>query len=168
MASTISNATLTTTVEEFIVLNGKQYGGKNEVKISGINEIDTRIVTIPASTESGLMSFVSGSQSLSAGTYRNENVKYIRITNLDDTNYCAVRVLNTDGDTFEIQLDAGKSFFLGNTRLNTPSIEDYVDPEDYVAFGYVDALNSEDIDAQEIRVEANTNSVDLEYLIALT
>jgi hypothetical protein len=168
MATTVNNASLTVTVEEFIVLNGKQYGGKNKVSIPDINEIDTRIVSIPSGSESGLMSFVSGSQPLNSGTYRNSDVKYIRITNLDNTNYCAVRVLNTGGDTFEIQLDAGKSFMMGNTVLNTPSSEDYVYPEDYVLFGYVDQLNAPTIDAQEIRVEANTADVDLEYLIALT
>jgi hypothetical protein len=168
MASTVAAKTLKVTVTEQIQLAGNSQDNQTITEIADINELSNRIVTIPSSSEVGLLAFASSSNSMNAGTYVQSDVKYIRISNLDNTNFVDLRVLNTDGDYYSVKLDAGKSFLLGNTRLNTPSREDYVDPEDYVLYGYVDTLVSDAINADEIRARANTSNIDVEYLVAST
>ena len=82
MATTLTNATLTVRVIEDVELNGKKSGNTNIHKITGINEVSDRIVT-SLITGTTLMSL---GDAAAAGTYVRDNVKYIRITNLDDTN----------------------------------------------------------------------------------
>ena len=45
-----------------------------------------------------------------AGTMDVDDVRYMRISNLDDTNYCKLTFLNTNGEEFMITLDKGQSF----------------------------------------------------------
>jgi hypothetical protein len=168
MATTVSAKTLKVTITEQMQLAGNDQYTQNITHIADINEFSQRIVTVPSSSEVGLLAFATSSYQMNAGTYIQSDVKYIRITNLDDTNFVDLRVLNTGGDYYEVKLDAGKSFFLGNTRLQTPSIEDYVDPEDYVTYGYVDTLISDVVNADEIKGRADTANVDVEYLVAST
>ena len=68
-------ATLNVTHTESITLNGQQFGGTNTLAISGINNVDKRIVTVPQS-EIILASF---STAVAAGTYNEANVRYVRI-----------------------------------------------------------------------------------------
>jgi uncharacterized FlgJ-related protein len=49
MATTIKNATLKVTVKEEITLNGSRQDSENTLRISDINEISKRIVTVPTS-----------------------------------------------------------------------------------------------------------------------
>ena len=167
MATTVAAKTLKVTINEQIQLAGNDQYTQTVTHISSINELSNRIVAIPSSSEVGLLAFATSSYAMNAGTYIQDDVKYIRVTNLDDTNFVDLRVLNTNGDSYEVKLDAGKSFMLGNTRLNTPSQEDYVDDR-YVVYGYVDTLISDAVNADEIRARANTANVDVEYLVAST
>ena len=75
MATTITNATLTVTLKESIVLNGTQQGGTNTLTIAGIDEISKRIMTI-TTNESTIATF-SGAVA-SAGHYNDSAVRYIR------------------------------------------------------------------------------------------
>ena len=45
-----------------------------------------------------------------AGTYKVENVKYIRITNLDDTYHAVLKFKNEDNDETAVLLDKGQTF----------------------------------------------------------
>ena len=81
MASSLSNATLNVTLTESIVLNGSEHGSKKKMSISGVNEISKRIMTC---TTSGTQIYAGGS-SVSYGTFATSDVKYVRITNLDQS-----------------------------------------------------------------------------------
>ena len=168
MATTVKTKTLKVIITEQIQLAGNSQDNQTITSIADINELSNRIVSIPSGSEVGLLSFASSSASMGSGTYVQSDIKYIRISNLDTTNFVDLRILSTDGDQYEVKLDAGKSFMLGNTRLNTPSREDYVMPENYVLYGYVDTLVSEVVNADEIRAKANTGNVDVEFLVAST
>jgi len=150
MATTISNATLTVTISEDITLNSTQQGGTVTQTISNINEVDRRIFTAPTS-EVDIIGFDGSANSM--GTYLNTAVKYIRITNLDDSNFVTLGVSDTGSDTFFVKLEAGQSFFMGNDDL-----------EIHATGGASSAFSQ----ADNISAKADTASVDLEIFVAST
>ena len=107
MTSTITNATLTVTLTEAITLNGTAQGATNTVTFANIDEISKRILTI-TTNESTIATF-SGAVA-SAGHYNDSAVRYMRFTNLDDTNFITLTFRNQDNDEAAIKLDAGQSF----------------------------------------------------------
>ena len=145
MASTIVNATLSVAITESVTLNGKAYGNINNLSIANINEVDERIMTIPTS-EVGVVTFGTAA---GAGSFVRSNVKYLRITNKDDTNFISLHLTSATDDAW-VKLEAGKSFMLGNGDLETAS--------SFSAWADVTAITA----------IANTAAVDIEYFIALT
>ena len=106
MATTVASATLKVTLKEDIVLNGRQQGSESVLSIPSINEISKRILTIPTSE----IEIIAMSTAVASGTYIESDVRYIRITNLDDTNHLFLIFKNEDNDEFVVKLDKGQSF----------------------------------------------------------
>ena len=112
MASTIANSTLTVTVTESLTLNGSNHGSTKKMTIAGVNEVSKRIVTVLASTDS--TQIYKGHASIaSIGQFIYGNVKYIRITNLDDTNAVSIHIEDTTNTLYsQFLIPAGHVFFL--------------------------------------------------------
>ena len=104
MASKIKKGTLTVRLSEDIVLNGQQQGGTNILTIPSINETSKRILTITTSKHD-VMSF---SSIVGKGNYSLADMRYIRFTNLDDTNHLFLIFKNEDNDEFIVLLDKGQ------------------------------------------------------------
>ena len=107
-------ATLTVKVIEEITLNNNSYNSERSLDISSVNEIVKRIVTI-STTETGLLGFATASstdlsKSYSAGQFDEDDVRYIRITNLDSSNHLTLTFRDEDSTEFAIKVDAGHSF----------------------------------------------------------
>ena len=157
MASTISTANLKVKITEEVILNGKDQGGTTELTISSISEISKRILTI-TTTESTIATFSAATAS--AGHYIAADVRYIRFTNKDDTNFITLTFRNQDNDEAAIKLDAGQSFVWNGDNAN----------------GMTAVLNAtEDADAASstnfgsltnIQADADTASCDLEMFLA--
>ena len=64
-------ATLNVTHTESLTLNGQEQGSTNTLAITGINNVDKRIVSVPTS-EVVLVSF---STAVAAGTFNEANVR---------------------------------------------------------------------------------------------
>ena len=101
MATTITAATLTVTLTEAVSLNGYDQGSKNTLTVSSVNEVNKRIVTVPTSE----IEVVAISTANAAGTFIEGDVRYIRITNLDDTNHVTLTFKNENDDEFAVKLD---------------------------------------------------------------
>ena len=150
-------AILTVTHTEDITLNGQQFGGTNIKSFSSINELSKRILTI-TTAESTIATFSSAVAS--AGHYIAADVRYIRFTNKDSTNFITLTFRNQDNDEVAIKLDAGQTFVLNADN----------------AGGMVDIFNAtQDADAASdtalgdltnIQADANTGSCDLEMIVA--
>ena len=150
-------ATLSVTHIEDITLNGQQFGGTNIKTFASITEISKRILTI-TTAESTIATFSSAVAS--AGHYIAADVRYIRFTNQDGTNFITLTFRNQDNDEVAIKLDAGQSFVLNADNSG----------------GMVDIFNAtQDADAASdtalgdltnIQADANTGSCDLEMIIA--
>ena len=106
MASTLTAATMTVTINESITINGKNQGGTNTLSISSIATVSKRIVDVPTSE----VVIASMSTAVAAGTFVESDVRYIRIKNLDDENFVYLVFKNEYNNEFCIKLDKGKSF----------------------------------------------------------
>ena len=149
MASTISNAALTVTVTETLNINGSNHGSERQMTISGVNEVSKRIMTI---TTTGTQIFKGHATLASFGQYIDGNIKYIRVTNLDDTNSVAIHIEDTTNTTYaQILIPAGHVFFL------TDAASSYGDGSSAA----IPTGNIERIDAI-----ADTDSVDVELMVA--
>ena len=157
MTSTLTAATLTTTITESISLNGSDQGATNTFTVASITEVDKRIVNIPTS-EVTILEF--DTSALGPGKFDEDNVKYLRITNKDDSNHVTLWTKNENNDETAHKLDAGQSYLFGTD--NSGGVKDTVDG---VAGGTLTASLG---DLVEIRAQANTAAVDLEIFVACT
>ena len=161
MATTITAATLTVTVTESVTLNGSDQGASNALTVASVNEVVKRIVSV-STTESGLLGFYTAystdlSKSYLAGQFDEDDVRYIRITNKDDTNF-AILVFKSEGNAeFAVKLDAGHSFILPGD--NSGGVKDVMDAS-------ASALTVSLEDLVDITADADTAAVDLEVFVA--
>ena len=150
-------ATLTVTHKEDITLNGQQFGGTNIKTFSSINEISKRILTI-TTTECVIGTFSAAAAS--AGHFIAADVRYIRFTNQDTTNFITLTFRNQDNDEVAIKLDAGQSFILNGDNANGMSaIFNATQDADAASDTALGSLTN-------IQADANTGNCDLEMLIA--
>lgn len=148
MASSFSSTSFTATISESITINGEAVNSSNTLTVSDITAIDKRIVSIPTASEVTVLVF---STAVAAGTIVAANVKYVRITNKDNTNFVRIRVKKNGADTFDIKLEAGKSFMLGNPSESVSA----------TAGAFSAFVTSDSISAQ-----ADTAAVNIEYFVA--
>lgn len=148
MATTITAQSLTVTISTQITLNGQAINSENQLVIPSINEFAKRIMTIPTSSEVTVISF---STAVAAGTFIRGDIKYLQLTNKDAVNYARIRVKKNGAAAFDVRLDAGQSFIMGNTKESVS--------ETAVAFATF-------VDADSISAQADTASVDIEYVVA--
>ena len=106
MTSTLTAATMTVTITESINLNGTNQGATNTLSLASIAEISKRIVNVPASE----VEVVAMSTAVASGTFIESTVKYIRFTNLDDTNHITLTFKDEDATEFAVLLDKGQTF----------------------------------------------------------
>ena len=106
MTSTLTAATMTVTITESISLNGTNQGATNTLSLASIAEVSKRIVNVPASE----VEVVAMGTAVAAGTFIESTVKYIRFTNLDDTNHITLTFKDEDNTEFAVLLDKGQTF----------------------------------------------------------
>ena len=151
MTSTISSATLTVTHTEALTLNGVDRGVTNTFTVGSINEVDHRIMTC---LHSGVQTVAVLGSAVAAGTYIKGNVKYIRLTNKDDTNFITIGLLAASNKSVYLKLEAGQTFTFYNDDLDC-------DDDTGAAFNSF-------TDIATINAQADTASCDLEVFIACT
>ncbi len=103
-------ADLVTTLTESVTLNGAIRGTTNSVTTTGINNVFENIVTCTSTQTTVLAAFDSNSYG-SAVQIDKENVRYIRVTNLDSTNTLELAVVGA-ATLYQVLLKAGQSHIL--------------------------------------------------------
>ena len=163
MATTVRNATLTVTVEEEITLNGSRQGCKNTLRISDINEVYKRILTCPANVDTTI--FRSGvTVDVTDSSMDVQDVKYIRLTNLDSSNSVNVNLqidvtesgsgASAVNETATILVDAGHSFVMGTSH------------DSIAAYDADGSAQTTLHDLESILVDPSANAVDIEVFVA--
>ena len=132
MATTIVNATFTSTVTDSISLNGKTYGNTNVATVGSCNEAYERILHIPAASADPAVCFQTiltlTPEQDTGGDVTFAEFEYARFTNLDNEYPIWIKVNNevvcsTNGgaaapanQSYTIKLDAGKSFIIPSSQ----------------------------------------------------
>lgn len=147
MATLINDATLTITVNEDVKLNGQQVGSKIVQAIPGINEASRRIFSVPT-YETEILAL---SSSAGAGTYVTANMQYIRITNLDDTNFVRLTFSSGSLNRYDMKLPAKRTAI-----FTSPSISGSDAGDSFGSF----------VDFDSMKASANTAAVDIELFVA--
>ena len=155
MTTTLTAATLTVTLKESIELNGVEQGATNTKTIASVNEVSKRIVTV-TTTEAEVIAFHASA--ISSGTFIEGDVRYVRFTNLDDTNFVTLTFKNENDDEFAVKVDAGHSFiFPGDNSGGVVDVMDAID-----GTGLTVALG----DLVNVTADADTASCDVEIFVA--
>ena len=113
MATTVTNANLTVTITDSVTLNGQPYGNTNTLTVGSIDEVYNRVVEVPTGAFTSL--FQLGT--LGQGAITAANVKYFRVTNLDDTNNINLKVFGSDA--MVVVVEPGKSFIMGGVSFDS-------------------------------------------------
>ena len=103
-------ADLTTTISESVVLNGSVRGSTNSVTTTGINNAYERIVTCIIAQTTHLATFNNDNYG-SAVQIDLQDVRYIRVTNLDATNTLELAIVGA-ATLYQVLLKAGQSHIL--------------------------------------------------------
>lgn len=117
MSTTVEKAQLKILIQEIVSLNGTEKGGKQTHTINSITHVDERILSVP--TYETAILHLSGASG--AGTYQTSKVKYIRMTNLDDSNFVRLSFLSGSGDEsnrFDVKLDPKRSMIFTNASIS--------------------------------------------------
>tara|TARA_R100000278_G_scaffold47775_1_gene41285 strand:+ start:6830 stop:7288 length:459 start_codon:yes stop_codon:yes gene_type:complete len=149
MSTTVTAAPLTYTFSESITLVGEQRGSSISKQVhSGIKEYSRIVRHIGASAYMTVAEFASAPLN-SGSQFDLEEVKYIRITNLD-TNHDLAIALDpaVAGNTIAIRLEPGHTFMMGS-------------PIDAIA----DSETLPFRDLEKIRLRATSTAVDAEIVV---
>ena len=152
--------------ENIRLTNGNIVSSTNTKSISGINQIVQRTDTISTKFEDTgveILKFVNNENEQTAGSFVKDDVKYIRITNMDGTNKVTLYLIQTNEESVLFELEAGKTFMLGNAEFNASQTGDYV-VETYVDETYYSSFTNFDT----IKAKADTADVIIEYFVAST
>lgn len=103
-------ADLVTTISESVTLNGAVRGSSNSVTTTGINNVMERIVTCINGNITTIATFATAPHT-SAGAIDVENVRYVRVTNLDTTNSIELAIVTT-ATNYQVTLTGGNSHIL--------------------------------------------------------
>ena len=103
-------ADLVTTISESVTLNSAVRGSSNSVTTTGVNNVMERIVTCINGNVTTIATFATTPHT-SAGAIDVENVRYVRVTNLDTTNSIELAVVTT-GTNYQVTLTGGNSHIL--------------------------------------------------------
>jgi len=157
MATTLTPSTLTVKITETISLNGTAQGATNTQTYASIAEISKRILTI--TTNEAVIATFSGAVA-SSGHFNDSAVRYMRFTNLDDTNFITLTFRNQDNDEAAIKLDAGNSFvWSADNSGGMVGVLNATQNADAASDANLGSLTN-------IQADANTGNCDLEMFVA--
>lgn len=155
-------ATLTSTITESISLNGADRGSTNTLSVASVTQVFHRIVTCPTGQDTTVATFAStADDSAVSGSLDVEDVKYIRVTNLDSSNPVNLSLQIDAGEddsaadeSATILLAAGRSFVMGA-------------PSDGVAVSDTDATIVTALhNLESLLIDPISNNVTVEVFIA--
>ena len=147
MASTVSPSTATITISEGLNLAGIDRSGSHTRTIENIAEADRRVMTVDSSNEIDLIELNSDN---GQGKFVRSSIRYIRITNLDNTNFIRVRFKKSGAETADVKVDAGATFMLSSGSMDADT-----------SAGAFSAF----VDIDNISAQADTADVDIEYVV---
>ena len=151
MASTVSPTTFKVTIREEQTIKGISSVNKVEYSIPSVKQVDRRLVTCFQTTSIDL--FDIDNTLPGAGQFVSSSLKYVRVTNLDDTNPIALTFSGSEG-SFTQNVTANTSYIFANSSI-TASNADVFDSTNYL---FSDGINT-------VKAFASGSDIDVEYTI---
>ena len=146
MASTLSSTTFQVRIKEEHVVKDVHTLNETIYKISDVTNVDRRIVTCPNTTSIDLIN-INGVNP-GAGTFPSSSVKYVRITNLDDTYNLVVTLSSSNDEYWSQQVLPTSSFMWADANITGSNFDG--------------SLSSS---LEVISVYAVSSSIDVEYVL---
>ena len=144
-------ATLTITLTEAVSMgDGSTDRGTTNTHTETVNEVSHRIMDVGTA----YTSIVKFASTASAGTFKDDSVQYLRITNLDGSADITLRVTQADPEYF-VKLEPEDHFILGNTVMDAHEDGD-TSIGSAVTFANIDS----------IWADADTAACQIEYFVA--
>ena len=133
MATTLKKGPLQVSITETYTLNGREHSVTTKTVYEDIRQTSSRIVTIPTV---GLQVLDFDDTVDSAGEYADADVRFLRITNLDDDNFITVQTAGLPLIP-PTRITAGSSFLFsdldGITSITVTADSDPCDVEIFIA-----------------------------------
>jgi hypothetical protein len=115
-------STLTTKIKESVTLNGNSFGNEQTKTHASITTVRQDVIDVDSGSSTELFNFAAARAGM--GTVQDAKSKYIRITNLDGSNFVTINLmLDLSTDEFSsIVLPAGASFLITKDTMKTGSL----------------------------------------------
>ena len=139
-------ADFTLLIKERVLLEGTERGTDYKLTISGIENYDNRIVTVPTGSETTIFEY---NNKPGSGTFTSGSFKYGRISNYSSTVPINLKV-SSSSELMNFSIAAGGTFMLSTSDI-TGSVTN---------FSYDDIMS--------VFVEPSGSSAKVEYFIATT
>ena len=147
MASTVSKTTFTSKITETISINKHHQQLETTLSIPNVTDYSHRIMSVATGTSSIILLGPSDN----AGTFDKEKFKYLRITNLDDTNFITLKLSRgADAQCYFVKVKPGESYVLMCPEI-AAAVEEGASP----ALGNIGKISA----------KPDTASVYVEYLV---
>jgi len=144
-------ATLTITLTEAVTMgDGSTDRGTTNIQTETINEVSHRIMDVGTA----YVDVVKFGAAASAGTFKDNSVQYLRITNLDGSADITLRVKMTDSEYF-VKLESEDHFLLGNNMMDGHEDGD-------TALGTAESLANIDV----ISAKSSSGTIQIEVFVA--
>ena len=144
-------ATLTITLTEAVTMgDGSTDRGTTNIQTETINEVSHRIMDVGTA----YVDVVKFGAAASAGTFKDNSVQYLRITNLDGSADITLRVKMTDSEYF-VKLESEDHFLLGNNMMDAHEDGD-------TSLGTAETLANIDV----ISAKSSSGTIQIEVFVA--
>ncbi len=140
---------LTVTIQEDLILSGNDKSNTNTATF-GCTNLDHRILTI-TNAEKSILLFDAANE---AGTIKDNNLTYLRITNLDASDTITLRVRDA-AQEFMVQVNGQGSFLLTEDKLDA----DATGSEEVTSLSQINKISAVSSDASGSLVEIYAASV---------
>ena len=147
MATTLVAAPETVSVTESFTINGTAKNSTNTYTVNTITQDDVRTMTVPSASEISILDIAAAGTALGPGKLLGTAIKYLRISNKDDTNFVRIGVKTTGGDTFYLKCPPGAIliFPVMEYDVNILGLA-------FVAYGFPDTIVAQ-ADAAPVQIE---------------
>ena len=139
-------ATLKLFINEQLSLDGDDRSTLQSIDITDINYLDHRTMLLPAGVKTTIFEF---STEVTSGTFREDKLKYARITNQSTTIPVNIEV-SSSKQAFNFRMDPQQSFYLPSSQV-TGSLVGF-------SYDYISSIN--------LRPSGSTNTAKVEFYVA--
>ena len=151
-------STLKVTLSEECNIEGVNYGGIRTKTYSTITSVYKHIISV-STTSATILNFADAAGDV--GTLDRDSIEYLRITNLDDTNFV---ILGFEKETstasgYWVKVDAGRSFIVPVSNTTTEHPDFSVNDSGHAVASYGEI--------ESITAKANTAACNIEIMVAM-